>query len=88
MLFVDFNSNYCSKYEMFTPTAKEECSKSLARVMEIQRQVTITLFGLFQHLEFAFKAALGHTSATNPLARTDNYTGFMQLNPAGNLGKQ
>ena len=28
---------------MFTPTAKEECSKSLARVMEIQRQVSITL---------------------------------------------
>ena len=26
---------------MFTPTAKEECSKSLARVMEIQRQVSI-----------------------------------------------
>ena len=73
---------------MFTPTAKEECSKSLARVMEIQRQVNIDLFGLNQHLDFAFKAALGHTSATNPLARTDNYTGFMQLNPAGNLGKQ
>ena len=73
---------------MFTPTAKEECSKSLARVMEIQRQVNITLFGLNQHLDFAFKAALGHTSATNPLARTDHYPGFIQLNPAGNLGKQ
>ena len=26
---------------MFTPTAKEECSKSLARVMEIQRQAAL-----------------------------------------------
>ena len=30
-----------SKHEMFTPTAKEECSKSLARVMEIQRQAAL-----------------------------------------------
>ena len=30
-----------SKYELFTPTAKEESSKSLARVMEIQRQAAL-----------------------------------------------
>ena len=30
-----------SKHKVFTPTAKEECSKSLARVMEIQRQAAL-----------------------------------------------
>ena len=50
-----FDSDFifcCSKYEMFTPTAKEECSRSLARVMEIQRQVTITHNVLCHNLKF------------------------------------
>ena len=35
------NSAVTSKYEMFSPVAKEESSASLARVMEIQRQAAL-----------------------------------------------
>ena len=35
------NSAVSSKYEMFSPLAKEESSASLARVMEIQRQAAL-----------------------------------------------